>query len=134
MIAALAARLVRLAGDCRPAGAPRGGLTTFQSARVIDYMQSRLGERITLAELAEQVRRSPWHFARAFRESHGVPPYQYLLRLRIERARELLARSNLPIGEIAAATGWSPQQLAQHFRRELGVSPQDYRRQTRGHP
>nr|WP_019625927.1 helix-turn-helix transcriptional regulator [Thioalkalivibrio sp. ALJT] len=90
-------------------------------------MQTHLDPPIRLAELAALCDLSPWHFARAFRETHGQPPHRYLTQLRLERARALLTDSHASIGEIATTTGYTPQQLAHHFRQAFGMAPGVYR-------
>ena len=129
MMSALVIRLARLSAQRSEADDRRGGLAPYQSARVVEYMQAHLDRRITLAELAALCNLSPWHFSRAFRETHGNPPHRYLTRLRIQRARELLERTQLSITAIAMATGYSPQQLVRHFRQASGLPPSEYRRQ-----
>ena len=129
-VTSLLARLERLSMRATPLSDIRGGLTARQATNVLDYMCAHMDRNLSLKELAEVAGFSPWHFARAFRESQGLPPHRCLTRLRLEKARELLARSRLSITEIAAATGYSSQQLARHFRRNLGCSPSQYRRQT----
>ena len=128
IVAAIVIRLARLGASRTQAQQHRGGLAPQQSARVIDHMQAHLDRPVTLRELAALAGLSPWHFARAFHQSHGAPPHRYLTRLRIQRAQELLRHSNLPVGRIAIAVGYSPQQLARHFRAATGVAPSEYRR------
>lgn len=124
-------RLQRLAEDaCEPETRLKG-LTRHQSALVIDHMRKALDQPLSLSRLAALVDLSPWHFARAFRQTHGLPPHEYLTRLRLEKAREMLRHTDFPISEIAQATGCSPQHLARRFRRHLGCSPSDYRRSDR---
>ncbi len=128
MMNALVVRLARLADQGAKAEDRRGGLAPQCSARVVEYMQEHLGQSIRLAELAAVCDLSPWHFSRAFRETHGCPPHRYLTRLRVQRAREMLEHTPLSITEIAMATGYSPQQLVRHFRRATGLPPGEYRR------
>ncbi len=134
MMSALVIRLARLSDQRTEADDLHGGLAPFQSARVVDYMQAHLDQRITLAELAALCNLSPWHFSRAFRTTHGDPPHRYLTRLRVQRARELLERTPLSITAIAMATGYSPQQLVRHFRQATGLPPSTYRRLRQGRP
>jgi AraC-like DNA-binding protein len=109
----------------------RGGLAPWQVRRTTDFMHSNLGRNIALKELAELVGLSPFHFARAFKQSVGDPPHRYLARRRIERACELLAASELSVIEIAAQLGYeAPGALSRMFRREVGLSPSDYRRRA----
>lgn len=130
--AGILARLERLSEQSPYRQAAVGGLTAWQSARVLDYMREHLADPISLCELADLIDLSPWHFSRAFRQSHGLPPHRYLTRLRLEKARGLLARSQLSITEIAMVTGYSSQHLARHFRHYLGCTPREYRRKN-GH-
>lgn len=131
---ALVVRLVRLSEQVREVDTYRGGLAPYQSARVIEYMHANLNQRITLGDLAGLTGLSPWHFARAFRRSHGLPPHRYLTQLRIQRARDLLARKPLPVTAVAGATGYSVSQLTRHFRQAVGQTPSAYRDQLHHRP
>jgi AraC family transcriptional regulator len=72
------------------------------------------------------------HFARAFRDTLGVPPHRYVLQRRIDRAREMLIRTEAPLSEIAVNTGFADQShFARHFHRLVGVAPSAFRRATR---
>ncbi|WP_111642857.1 helix-turn-helix domain-containing protein [Marinimicrobium alkaliphilum] len=128
-VASLVIRLQRLSGQVEHPMLTRGGLAAWQSDRVISYMREHLDRPVSLSELAALVDLSPWHFARAFRESHGQPPHRFFVQLRLEKARELLAHSRLPVTDIALRTGYSSQHLARHFRHCWGCTPSDYRRQ-----
>jgi len=114
------------------AGRPKG-LAPWQVNRTIDFLKSDISQDPSLALLAQQSRLSAFHFARAFRESTGLPPHRYLIHLRLERARELLETSDLAITEIAAQVGYEdPGHLARLFRRRFGTTPAIYRRERRG--
>jgi transcriptional regulator of acetoin/glycerol metabolism/AraC-like DNA-binding protein len=106
----------------------RGGLPPGAMRRVQGYVETHLSESMDLAELAAIAGLSIYHFARAFKQSAGVTPHHYLVRRRIERAQEMLARSELPLSEIALATGFSDQShLARHFRQLVGMTPGQFR-------
>ncbi len=133
---ARAAGLEILAELCQMAGRPfsvaRGGLAPWAERRCLDLMRDRLSEDIGLEELAAEVRLSPFHFARMFKHSLGVPPRVYFTRLRMEKACELLAETDLSITEIAQEVGYSSNQvLARVFMKHQRMSPTDYRRATR---
>ncbi|WP_157017372.1 AraC family transcriptional regulator [Mesorhizobium xinjiangense] len=125
-----------LAELCRLGGAPfgqvKGGLAHWAERRCLDLLRSRLSEDISLDELAAEAQLSPFHFARMFKQSVGVPPRVYLTRLRMEKACELLEHTDLPITEIALEVGYASNQvLARVFVKHMRVSPSDYRRAVR---
>jgi AraC family transcriptional regulator len=125
-----------LAELCRLSGASfaqsSGGLAPWAERRCRELMHTRLSEDISLDELASEARLSPFHFARMFKQSVGVPPRVYLTRLRVEKACELLEQTDLPITEIALEVGYSSNQvLARVFTKHVKMSPSDYRRAMR---
>lgn len=125
-----------LAELCRLGGAPfgpvKGGLAPWAERRCLELLRARLSEDISLDELAAEARLSPFHFARMFKQSVGVPPRVYLTRLRMERACELLALTDLPVTEIAQEVGYSSNQvLARVFTKHHRMSPTEYRRAAR---
>jgi AraC family transcriptional regulator len=128
--AALVIELVRSreGGGLRPQMA-QGGLAAWQQRLAIDFMNDNLARDISLQELAGLVRLSPTHFCRAFAHSVGMPPHQYQLQNRIERAKLLLADVGRTITEVALATGYSaPSNFATAFRRVTGLTPREFRR------
>lgn len=137
------ARLLARAAGCeilaelsRMSGAPfdraSGGLAPWAQRRALDFMRARMSEDISLDTLATEARLSPFHFARMFKQSIGVPPRVYLTRLRLERASELLEFTDLPVTHIAQDVGYSSSQvLARVFLKHRRVSPSDYRRAVR---
>jgi AraC-like DNA-binding protein len=110
----------------------RGGLAPGITRRISQYIDSHLGENISLEAMAEMAGLSVFHFSRAFRQSTGVAPHGYLLQRRIERAARLLSRTELPLSEIALAVGFSDHShFARHFRRLTGTTPSVARWQQR---
>jgi transcriptional regulator of acetoin/glycerol metabolism len=102
----------------------RGGLPPVITQRICEYIESHLDQKIGLELLAAMAGHSIHHFVRAFHQSVGMPPHSYLLSRRLERAERMLRETQLPLSEIAAATGFSDQShLARHFRRRTGMSP-----------
>ncbi|MCX5496359.1 AraC family transcriptional regulator [Kaistia dalseonensis] len=121
---------------CREGGAPfgqvKGGLAPWAERRCLELLRARLSEDVSLDELAAEAGLSPFHFARMFKQSVGVPPRVYLTRLRIEKACELLDQTDLPVTEIAQEVGYSSNQvLARVFSKHQRMSPSDYRRAVR---
>ena len=108
----------------------RGGLSARQLRRACDFMSERLDGQVTLAELAGAVGCSPTHFSRAFKQSTGIPPFAWLNRERLERARTLLTDPKLALTDIASAVGFSTQShFTTAFRRTNGLAPGEWRRQ-----
>jgi AraC-like DNA-binding protein len=111
-----------------PTAQARGGLPPGAMRRVREYVDAHLGESMDLAELAAIAGLSVFHFARQFKQSAGVTPHSYLVQRRIERAQDMLARTDLALSEIAVAAGFSDQShLARHFRQLLGTTPREFR-------
>ena len=94
-----------------------------------EWVLHRLGDPLTLTDLARHAAVSPRTFSRRFVADTGYTPMQWLLRARVDRARELLERSELSVEEIAREVGLgTAANLRIHFRRILGTSPSSYRR------
>lgn len=112
-----------------PAAPDRLYMSPARLRRVIDYIESHLNQPIHLAELAQTAGMSIFHFCRTFKCATGASPYHYVSQRRIERGRELLANSCLPIAELALACGFSNQShFTAAFSKEFGISPNRYRR------
>ncbi len=94
-----------------------------------DYIHDNLGTDMALADIAAAAHLSPFHFCRLFKRATGLAPHQYVLRARVERAKNLLlGRPELPLAEVAARTGFSDQShFTRHFKRLAGVTPGRYR-------
>ena len=102
--------------------------------RVIATAERQLAERLTepvnVEALARRLGIAYSHFRRVFKEHTGFSPWQYVLHLRLERARRLLASSDATLEEIAARLGFSsPFHFSRAFKRANGVAPDHWRRQ-----
>ena len=105
-----------------------GGLSPSAMRRVREYVEVHLGESIDLSMLAGVAGLSVHHFARQFKQSAGVTPHVYLTQKRVERAQEMLVRTDLSLAEIALAVGFFDQgHLARHFRHMFGTTPREFR-------
>jgi len=106
-------------------------ISGWKMRRLVDFIEENLDSDLSLHALAGEVEISPLYLARAFRAAVGQSPHQYVLTRRIERARELLRNTDLPVVDVALAAGFSSQShLAHWFLRQVGVSPAAYRRQA----
>lgn len=116
----------------RPSPALDGGLAPHIRRRVLDFIEAALDETLTLGRLAAMAGLSEYHFARMFRASVGLPPHAYVLARRLDRARRLLAGTDRPLAEIAAACGFThPSHLTRHFRAAFGGPPGTWRAAVR---
>jgi AraC-like DNA-binding protein len=108
-----------------PAGSQRAP-RAVRRARA--FLHDALDDKITLDDLAAHAALDKFHLVRAFRSEVGLPPYEYLIYLRVARAKELLRRGPL-VAEVAQAVGfYDESQLHRHFRRIVGISPGLYAR------
>lgn len=97
-------------------------------ARVQDFIDRSLGDDLSLVVIASQVNMSVCGLTRLFQRHHATSPHQYLLACRITKASRILAETELPISEIALATGFSSQShFATAFKKKVGLSPKAYR-------
>ena len=110
---------------------PRRGLAAWQISRVTSYVRDNLEASLTAQDLADQVSLSAGQFFRAFKASVGLPPFQYVLRKRLERACRMMATTDESLSQIAIACGLCDQShLCRMFRRMVGESPDAWRRKN----
>lgn len=102
----------------------------LESAKL--FIDKNYNTDISLSDIAEYVYISTSHFARAFKKHYDISPIQYLLSVRIEKAKTLLEETNLKVGDIASSVGFSAQQRFNDiFKKHLGLSPGEYRQKCR---
>jgi AraC family transcriptional regulator len=105
-----------------------GGLSAHILKRAIERLEAAIEHGVSLQSLADEAGLSRAHFSKAFRESTGCSPHRYLVRRRIETAREKLARGSEPLTDIALACGFANQaHFTATFHREVGRTPLSYR-------
>src|SRR5258707_4818139 len=108
----------------------RGGLGSARLRRIKEFVHAKMEDELTLCEMAQSVELSTAHFSRMFRKSTGESPHHFVLRHRVERAKEMLRAAEARVLDVAVACGFKTQQhFARVFRRMCGASPTEYRRQ-----
>ena len=126
---AIAAALVdAFAGQNRSVLPLRGGLGPARLRTITELVHAKMEDELTLVEMAQSVGLSLAHFSRIFRESTGETPHQFVLRNRIERAKEMLREPRARVLDVAVGCGFKTQQhFARVFRHVSGISPREYR-------
>ena len=105
-----------------------GQLPQYKLHQVIDYINAYLDRDLSLKELSDIVRMSPHYFSQLFKGSMNITPHQYVIRCRVERAKDLLRLGKLSIAEIATQVGFVDQShLYRYFKRIVGVTPKTYK-------
>ena len=111
-----------------PARKPADVAPPVAVLRAVELMRRRIAEPISLDELAHAAGLSPFHFARQFKTATGHPPHDYLIRLRVDRAQELIrTERGWTMAAVAQDAGFADQShMARHFKRVLGVTPRQF--------
>jgi len=105
-----------------------GGLSGYKLRRVKEFIDANLDTDMSLADISSIADLSQFHFARAFRKSTGMTPQQFLMQQRIERAKELLSKDDLPIVEVSLRTGFKNQShFTSLFRKFTSLTPKVWR-------
>jgi AraC-like DNA-binding protein len=136
MMLALTAHVAQAYGGLQRVTEPtRGGLAPWQAKRACERLESDLGGKFSLEQIAAEFDLSVSHFSRAFRISTGLPPHQWLLRQRVKAAKQLMSVRDLPLSEIAISAGFANQShFTRVFSATVGVSPAAWRREAHGAP
>jgi AraC family transcriptional regulator len=122
----LAIHLIRhIVAPRQPERRRDGTLLQGRLSAVVEYIEEHLDGGPSLAQLAAVVGLNPYHFARQFKAATGLPPYQYVITRRVERAKQVLeGGTDLSLAEVALHAGFSDQsQFSHHFKRLVGVTP-----------
>ena len=132
LASALDVHLLRQHSNLNPASvslpAARGALDSRRLSRVKDFIESHLGEDLSIVTLANEACLSPFHFARAFKAATGTSPHSYLTDRRIKKAKSLIAEGRIPLAEIAHLCGFSTQAyFTTWFKRVTHTTPGAYR-------
>lgn len=107
---------------------PSPSMSGWRMRRVIEYIEEHLDGDLSLEAMAAEVDISPVYLARAFKAAIGQSPHRYVLGRRVERSKELLRNTDIPVVDVALSSGFSSQShLSYWFQRYVGVSPAAYR-------
>jgi AraC family transcriptional regulator len=133
LVGALAVHFLRRYATAQPAQrAVSGGLAPYKLQRTLAYIHAHLDQALSLPTLAAVAQMSPTHFAHLFKHATGLAPHQYVSRCRIERAKRLLADTDLPLIEIGPQVGCADQShFSALFRRHVAMTPKTYRNTTK---
>jgi AraC family transcriptional regulator len=104
----------------------------WQVRKALEYLHDTYAQEFSLDRIAAAAGLSKYYLERVFKKATGLPPHTYMLMLRIEAAKKLLASSSMPIAEIAMELGFSDQShFTNAFKRRTGFTPQTYRLGTK---
>jgi AraC family transcriptional regulator len=123
------ARNLGMKGASHPSPtAAKCGLSPLQVRRLTAYIDDHLGTDVHLIDLANLVGLSPYYFSRSFTMAFGVAPYHYVLKRRIERAKELMLQRHSNLLDIAITVGFAgSSQFSRAFRKITGATPSQWR-------
>jgi AraC-like DNA-binding protein len=117
--------IIKVEGGCDGVG-----LAPASLRRVTELVHAKIEDALSLDEMAESAGLSTAHFSQMFRKSTGETPHQFLLRQRVERAKEMLRAGQARVLDVAIASGFKTQQhFARVFRRMCGATPKEYRKE-----
>jgi AraC family transcriptional regulator len=133
LITILAVQLIRHLSKPPPLRQSNAALPRRKLDAVINYIMANLDAGLTLAQMAAVTYLSPYHFARQFKSATGLPPHQYVVARRVERAQHLLREDReFTLADVALRAGFSDQsQLCAHFKRIVGVTPRQFQLSAR---
>lgn len=107
----------------------KGGMAPHHLKRIQEWIDQHLDLPLTIADLAQQVELSEYHFAHMFKQSTGLPPHQYVLQLRLKRAHQLILNSQKELTEIALLCGFSSaSHFSTRFKQYFGHVPSELRK------
>ena len=110
---------------------PNRPITDARIQATVDFMRQHLDQAITVPRLAKNAELSASYFTHVFKENTGLPPVEYLKRLRMQKARDLLTGSRLRIKEVMAAAGYNNKtHFGRDFRRYFDTTPSEFQKRS----
>ena len=112
---------------------PRGvQLRDFYIQEAVNYMEQNYRRDLSVEEIADVCKLNRSYFSKLFKESKGCPPQEFLIRLRLAKAAEMMKASSASIGYIAAYCGYANQlHFSRSFKQHYGISPREWRSQNK---
>ncbi|KAB8334546.1 AraC family transcriptional regulator [Scytonema tolypothrichoides VB-61278] len=106
---------------------PKGKLSSIQLKEVIEYTRTQLGAELSLSQLADVAQVSEFYFSRLFKNTTGLAPHQFVLNLRLERAKKLILTGQMSLSEVAVFCGFFDQShFSNVFKRAFGMTPRAF--------
>ena len=131
LVGALRAHMLRAPGHAEAAEIPTAAFSAHRLHQVMNAILQHPEAPHSLDELAAQAGVTPSHFCRIFKKASGVSPHQYVMKARLDRARELLTQSETSVSLIADSLGFTSQShFTRAFRQFTGRTPGEFRRQV----
>ena len=129
---ALSAELLALFSCFRQRTAQQDNPASYERlCSVVSYLNKHYFEPLDIGQCAGMLCLSSGRFAHLFKETTGMSPYAYILQLRMEKASELLALTDIPVAEISQRVGFDdPLYFSRMFRKRYGVCPKVFRKET----
>ena len=129
--AEIVASITRATAPPGPSGTREKGIDSRRLSRVMAFVGEHIAGNFTVADLADIACMSPAHFARSFKRTTGQCPHEFISRVRLSLAKNMLADHHLLISDIALSTGFSSQSnFSRAFRGATGMTPRDWRAAT----
>ena len=109
-------------------------LRDFYIQEAVNYMELNYQRELTVEEIAHACQLNRSYFSKLFKEKKGCPPQEFLIRLRLAKAADLMKNTTVPIGDISASCGYANQlHFSRAFKQRYGVSPREWRAQNRAY-
>jgi transcriptional regulator GlxA family with amidase domain len=101
----------------------------FEIEKAVQYMQQNFGKKVTVRQLAAMVNMSESHFIRCFKKETELSPMEFLIKLRVEKAKKLLQANNLNITDISLQCGFSSaSHFSASFAKHAGLTPSEFQK------
>jgi AraC family transcriptional regulator len=133
LVNALKAHILRGSSTAGSADIPTAGFSAYRLHHILNVVSQHPEVTYTLDEMAADAGVTPAHFCRVFRKATGQSPHHYVMKMKLDRAQQMLAQSQMQLSSIAECLGFTSQShFTRAFRQHAGKTPTEYRRQHGG--